>query len=82
MEPFNASQYLLDRRIAAGDGSRAALRAAGETVTYAALLQRVERAAAGLRALGVHPEERVLMVLLDSPEFVVMKGKFRLPTCL
>ncbi|MFN0145758.1 MAG: benzoate-CoA ligase family protein [Dehalococcoidia bacterium] len=71
MERFNASEYFLDRRVAAGHGGRVALRAGGETISYGDLLACVERAAAGLRALGVRPEERVLMVLLDTPEFVV-----------
>src|SRR6187431_546115 len=39
------------------------------TVTYAELLAEVRRAAAGLRALGVQPEQRVAMVMLDSVEF-------------
>ena len=39
------------------------------TVTYGELLGEVRRAAAGLRALGVQPEQRVAMVMLDSVEF-------------
>ncbi|MBN9620388.1 MAG: AMP-binding protein, partial [Actinobacteria bacterium] len=68
---FNASEYLLDRRVAAGDGDRLALTGVAGDVTYRALLDRVERAAAGLRRLGLHPEQRLLMVMADSPEFVV-----------
>ncbi len=70
MKPFNASEYLLDRRIESGDASRVALRFRGGSVTYGELLERVRRAAGGLRSLGVRPEERVLLVLLDSPEFI------------
>jgi benzoate-CoA ligase family protein len=72
MTTFNASEYLLDRRLAAGDGVRLALTGDGGDVTYAHLHERVVRAAAGLRAIGLQPEQRVLMVMADSPEFVVV----------
>src|SRR6266542_1144762 len=70
MQPFNASVYLVDRQVKQGNGGRVALRYRGGSVTYAELLERVRGAAAGLRALGVRPEERVALVLLDCPEFV------------
>src|SRR5215472_619085 len=69
---FNASEYLLDRRIAAGDGARLALTGPAGDLSYAELHDRVCRTAAGLRAAGVQPEQRVLMVMSDSPEFVVV----------
>ncbi|HSZ40759.1 MAG TPA: benzoate-CoA ligase family protein [Trebonia sp.] len=68
---FNASEYLLDRRLAAGDGGRAALTGPAGDVTYAGLHDRVCRTAAGLRSLGLEPEQRLLMVMADSPHFVV-----------
>jgi benzoate-CoA ligase len=70
VEPFNASEYLLDRRLAAGDAERVALRAAGRDVTYAELHDLVCRTAAGLRGLGVRPEERVVLVLSNTVEWV------------
>ncbi len=69
---FNACEYLLDRRLAAGDGSRTALTGPAGDVSYAELWQRVCRTAAGLRAIGVQPEQRILMVMADSPQFVVV----------
>jgi benzoate-CoA ligase family protein len=69
---FNASEYLLDRRIAAGDGERVALTGPAGELSYAALWDRVRRTAAGLRSAGVQPEQRVLMVMADSPHFVVV----------
>jgi benzoate-CoA ligase family protein len=69
---FNACEYLLDRRLAAGDGQRLALTGPAGDVSYAELHDRVRRTAAGLRAAGVRPEERVLMVMADSPHFVVV----------
>ncbi len=67
---LNASQYLLDRRLEAGEGDRVALEQGGEQVTYAELAGRVGQAANALRALGVRPEERVPLVLLDGVELV------------
>ena len=69
---FNACEYLLDRRLAAGDGQRLALTGPAGDVSYAELHDRVRRTAAGLRAVGVRPEERILMVMADSPHFVVV----------
>jgi benzoate-CoA ligase family protein len=72
MALFNACEYLLDRRLAAGDGQRTALTGPAGEVTYAELHGRVRRAAAGLREIGLQPEQRMLMVMADSPDFVVM----------
>src|ERR1700761_541301 len=69
---FNASEYLLDRRVAAGDGQRTALTGPGGEVSHADLLDRVCRTARGLREVGVRPEQRILMVMSDSPHFVVV----------
>jgi len=68
---FNVSEYLLDRHVRAGRGHRTALLTAAGEVSYAELTERVSRAAAGLRGLGLQPEQRVVMVMADSPEFVV-----------
>ena len=68
-ETFNASAYLLDRHVAAGDGSRLALTGVLGDLTYAQLHDRVRRAAAGLRRIGVQPEHRLMMFMADSPDF-------------
>jgi benzoate-CoA ligase family protein len=69
-EQFNACEYLLDRRVEAGDGERSALAGPAGEVSYAALLDRVQRTATVLSELGLQPEQRLLMCLADSPEFV------------
>ena len=71
-ELFNACEYLLDRRLAAGDGPRTALAGPEGDINYADLHDRVCRTAAGLKAAGLRPEQRILMVMADSPRFVVM----------
>jgi benzoate-CoA ligase family protein len=71
-ERFNACEYLLDRRIEAGDGERLALTGPGGSLTYAQLFDRVLLTSSVLAELGLLPEQRVLMVMADSPEFVVV----------
>ncbi|MFW2382542.1 MAG: AMP-binding protein, partial [Acidimicrobiales bacterium] len=69
-EDFNVSQWLLDRHVDEGRGERTAIRSGGRSHSYAEVLERVERLAAGLRSRGVRPEERIAMVMLDGPDFV------------
>jgi benzoate-CoA ligase family protein len=69
---FNACEYLLDRRLAAGDGPRTALAGPAGDVSYAALHDQVRRVSASLRKIGLQPEQRVLMLMADSPQFVVV----------
>jgi len=69
---FNACEYLLDQRLADGDGQRLALTGAAGELTYAQLHDQVCRTATGLRALGLQPEQRVLMLMADSPQFAVV----------
>jgi benzoate-CoA ligase family protein len=69
---LNACEYLLDRRLAADDGPRVALTGPAGDVTYAGLHDRVCRTAAGLRAVGLQPEQRVLMLMADSPDFLAV----------
>jgi benzoate-CoA ligase family protein len=71
-EPFNASLYLLDRHLERGDGDRLALTGAGGDLTYAQLHERVRRTAAGLREVGLLPEQRLMMFMADSPDFVTV----------
>jgi benzoate-CoA ligase family protein len=69
---LNACEYLLDRRLAAGDADRTALTGPAGDLTYAQLHDQVIRTAAGLRSAGLQPEQRVLMLMADSAEFVIV----------
>jgi benzoate-CoA ligase family protein len=69
-EVFNAADYLVYRRVAEGDGNRVALVHPGGQHSYAAVAEQVRAAAAGLAALGVRPEERVMFFASDSAELV------------
>jgi benzoate-CoA ligase len=69
-ETFNAAAHFVDRNVAEGRGSRIAIECGTERVTYDQLLERVNRFGRALRdSLHVRPEERVLLLLLDTPEF-------------
>lgn len=67
---FNASAYLLDRHVEQGGGARLALTGPGGDLTYGRLHDRVVRTATGLREAGLRPEQRLLMFMADSPDFV------------
>src|SRR3989442_579588 len=71
-EQFNVSTAFLDRNVDEGRGGRVAIYAGDERITYRTLLSQVNRAGNALRALGVRPEERVLLLMLDTPEFAYL----------
>jgi benzoate-CoA ligase family protein len=67
---FNAATYFVDRNVLEGRGDKIAIECGDQRVTYQQLLERTNRAGNALRALGVRPEERVFLLLLDTPEFL------------
>ena len=69
-EQFNAVEAFIDKHLAAGRGDRVALCWNDQTVTYAQLAANVNRVGNVFLRLGIRPEERVLLAVLDSPEFV------------
>jgi benzoate-CoA ligase family protein len=67
---YNAAADLLDRNLEEGRGKRIAIQGPGiPDLTYEEVVKRANRAGNALRALGVEIENRVLMAVLDSPEF-------------
>ena len=68
-ETFNAATYFVDRNVEQGRGGKVAIECGEQRVTYAELAERVDRFANALRRLGVEPEQRVALILLDSPAF-------------
>ena len=66
-EPLSA----MFARAARKGGKRVALEFFGATTTYRELADQVDRAAAGLAALGVGPGDRVAIVLPNCPQHVV-----------
>jgi benzoate-CoA ligase family protein len=69
-EIFNVTSIMVDRHVAEGRGAKIAIECADEKVTYRDLLKNINRVGNLLRQIGVDLEQRVLLSLLDSPEFL------------
>jgi benzoate-CoA ligase family protein len=67
--PFNAAAYFIDRHLREGRSNKIAIECREQLVTYAQLQERVNRLGNALLGLDVRPEERVFLLLLDTPEF-------------
>lgn len=67
---FNVATYFVDRNVQEGRGAKVAIECGDEQVTYQQLLENTNRVGSALLSLGVRPEERVLLLLLDTPEFL------------
>jgi benzoate-CoA ligase family protein len=66
---FNVATHFVDRHITEGRDHRIAFECGDERVTYRQLYERVNRAGNAMKKLGVRQEERVGLLLLDTPEF-------------
>jgi benzoate-CoA ligase len=66
---FNAAADLIDRNLAAGRAGATAFLDDRGSLTYGALSERVNRAANAFRVLGIEPEQRILLCLLDTNDF-------------
>src|SRR2546423_5941599 len=69
-ERFNIADSLVDRHVRDGRGARTAILCGEESVSYEQVAERSNRVANGLRSMGLRREERVMLLLLDSPAFV------------
>ena len=66
---FNATTHFVDRHIAEGRGARVAIECGDERVTYGQVAERVNRFGSALRRLGIQPEQRIALILQDTPAF-------------
>jgi acyl-coenzyme A synthetase/AMP-(fatty) acid ligase len=69
-EQFNMATYYLDDRIKEGLGGKVAVYCADQQYTYADVQRMANQVGNVLLGLGVEMEDRVLIVLPDSIEFV------------
>ncbi len=69
-EIFNVASIMVDRHVVEGRGAKVAIECGGDEVTYRDLLENTNRVGNLLRQLGVDLEQRVLLTLLDIPEFL------------
>lgn len=70
-ERFNSTDLLIDQHLSRGRGEHPALRYRNQTLTYAELARQVNQLGNGLRRLGVHPGDRVLIHSLNEPQAAV-----------
>ena len=69
-DKFNVATYFVDRNVAEGRGDRVAIEYAARRITYREVLERVNRFGYALReGLDVRIGDRVLLLLLDCPEY-------------
>ena len=68
-DEFNAATYFIDRHIVEGRGQKIAIECEEQRLTYQQLFKMVNRVGNCLRKLGVRIEERVFLLLFDTPEF-------------
>lgn len=69
-EWYNAS-VLVDRNLEAGRDEKVAIYCGDERLTYGELARRINRFGHALNGLGVDQEDRVLLVLNDTPSFPI-----------
>jgi benzoate-CoA ligase family protein len=69
-EIFNVAAYFLEGNLTQGRGERATFYHKGETYTYAQVSSFVRRTAKLLSELGLERENRIAILLPDTPEFV------------
>jgi benzoate-CoA ligase family protein len=70
-EIFNAGAYFVDRHLDEGRGDSVAIECGDRRITYRTLHEQVNRIGSALRdELGVRPEERVMLLMLDAPEMI------------
>ena len=69
---YNAAHDLLNRNILRAEKVAFIDAVSGEQITYGELAAQAHRFANALRALGFAPESRVLVAMLDTPEWPVV----------
>src|SRR5579863_894057 len=66
---FNVATHFVDRHLREGRAAKVAIECGEERVTYQQMFERVNRAGNALKKLGVRQEDRIALLLLDTPEF-------------
>ena len=66
---YNAATTFVDNNISEGRGGKIAIYYEDQKITYQQVFENVNRTGNALKALGIEIENRVLVILPDSPEF-------------
>ncbi len=67
-DQFNATTAFLERNLAEGRGAKTAIYYEGRSYSYAQIAELANRVGNGLLDLGLDMEQRVALLLLDSPQ--------------
>ena len=77
-ERYNAAVAFVDRHLTEGRAEKVAFRDPRRSLTYGELHDQASRVGPALAALGIAPEHRVVMLMLDTVDFpVVFWGAIR-----
>ncbi len=68
-DQFNVATAFLDRNLSEGRGDKIAIHYEDQTYTYAQIASLANQVGNSLLKLGIEMEQRVALVLLDSPQF-------------
>ncbi len=66
---YNAATTFVDENIKQGRGGKVAIYYQDQKITYQEVCEKVNRTGNALKDLGIEIEQRVLVILPDSPEF-------------
>jgi benzoate-CoA ligase len=69
-EPYNVTSKLIDETVAKGFGDKVFVYYKDEKYTYREMQSLINRVGNALYLLGVHMEEKVVLVMYDSPEAI------------
>ena len=68
---YNVTDAFVDRHIREGRGEKVAVTCGPRLLTYGEIADQINRAGNALLDIGIEEEQRVMLLLPDSPEFVV-----------
>src|SRR3954447_25242361 len=66
---YNATTTFVDENIKQGRGGKVAIYYQDQKITYQEVFEKVNRTGNAFKDLGIEIENRVLVILPDSPEF-------------
>ena len=68
-EKYNATNLFVDRHIHEGRGDKVAIYYLDQQITYSEVHEKVNQTGNALKDMGIGLEDRVMLLLLDCPEF-------------
>lgn len=69
-EKYNAANEFVDRHIQEGRGGKVAVYYLDQQITYSQVQEKVNQTGNALLEMGISLEDRVMLLVLDCPEFV------------